>query len=458
VSQLITAAYVQLTKIAADLNYLGLGDDHYPVQRFKYLQAAANFLADQAIQAERTFIQFRTTAEQQKLEQQKLERLQLENAAVRLEGAQEVLDYTEDRTFDEDLWFRLAGELQDLARGYLDMAIHAAFLMQRAYDLEFDRDLQVIRLDYGVGADTEGLLGGDYLKRDIASFTLDYLEHAVKQNPMRLLVSLRTEFPQAFNTFQEQGILPFRTDLEIFDRRYPGSYRRKLKRIEVFVEGLVPPEGVHGTLQHTGVSTEWRRIGGVCQKHTRALPAERMVLSSYQFRREVVVFQPSEELLGLFENLGPQGDWTLEVPRSGNDLDYQSISDVKLAMYFDTAHARERIEYEHDGDGNVVREHRRGEWSDRAGAPHVDELVVETTYAAHPTHGTTSLPCRIRKLDGAGRMLKSIDFFYDGPAFTGLPFGELASGFRTRTSYNAFGEILEVHRRGADPARPTETY
>jgi hypothetical protein len=45
-----------------------------------------------------------------------------------------------------------------------------------------------------------------------------------------------------------------------------------------------------------------------------------MVLSSYQFRRDIAVFQPSEELLGLFENNAPQSDWTLEIPRSGNNL------------------------------------------------------------------------------------------------------------------------------------------
>ena len=105
-----------------------------------------------------------------------------------------MLDYANERTFDEDLWFKLAAELQDISRNYLDMAIYAAFLMERAYDLEFDRNLKRIRLDYGI-AGAEGLLGGDCLKRDIASFTLDYLEHAQKSNPVRLVISCRDEFP-----------------------------------------------------------------------------------------------------------------------------------------------------------------------------------------------------------------------------------------------------------------------
>jgi hypothetical protein len=248
-----------------------------------------------------------------------------------------VLDYAEDKMFDEDLWFRLAADMQDLARGYLDMAIEAAFIMERGYALEFDRDLHRIRLDYGLGG-LEGLLGGDHLKQDIASFTLDYIRHAEKQNPMRVPVSMREEFPQAFAQFQATGVLPFRTDLEIFDRRYPGSARRKIKRVELFVEGLIPTSGISGTLQHSGISTEWRAGAGGYAKHNRVVPQETMVLSSYQFRRDYAVLTPKEEVLTLFENLGPQGNWLLNVWPSANDLDFGSVSDVTAVFYFDADH------------------------------------------------------------------------------------------------------------------------
>jgi hypothetical protein len=142
--------------------------------------------------------------------------------------------------------------------------------------------------------------------------------------------------PSAFNLFQREGVLPFRTDLEIFDRRYAGTYRRKIKKIEIFVEGLVPLEGAVGTLLHQGIATEWRQTGANWAKHNRLVPAERLLLSSYQFRRDVTVFQPSEEMLELFENLGPQGNWTLELPRSSNNIDYQTISDIKFVIYFDS--------------------------------------------------------------------------------------------------------------------------
>ena len=477
VAAIITQAAMRLKYLAQNFNFFGIGIDYAPVFRFKYLQSVATYMADNAIEAERTFIGYRSTAENQKIEHMQMqsavdvnqaalaiENKRMEDAALeieaarrtreyaevrkknaddalaewdtkgreltsmnaalswasaaandqdirytgvrydgashdyegtveeffdtvgerrewmdwelqrnrivrqqaetaaevamaqtreqqaqvryevqamnvilqqkRLEASQEVLEYAENRLFDEDLWFQLAAQLQDLARSYLDSAIYSALLMERAYDLEFDRRLNRIRTDYMLGVPA-GLLGGDHLKRDIISFTSDYLEHAQKKNPVRLALSLRDEFPSGFAAFVNTGILPFRTDLEIFDRRYRGTYRRKIKKVELFVEGLVPLEGASGFLINNGISAEWRMVSGAWTKFTRVMPVERMVLSSYQFRRDITVFQPSEEMLGQFENMGPQCEWTLEIPRSGNNLDYNAISDIKFVVYFD---------------------------------------------------------------------------------------------------------------------------
>ncbi|MDF2629586.1 MAG: hypothetical protein K0R39_3417 [Symbiobacteriaceae bacterium] len=483
VAEVAISAFTNLKKIALGLNFLGLGADHYPVFRFKYMQSVANYLADNAVQASRTFVNFRVSAEAQKMERLQMEsavdvakasvaveekrledaaleveaaqksreyaelrkshadgaytdwttlgwelatvnaalswasnaasdqeirysgvqyngkshdfetdvedfydtvgewkenlnyeiqrrrlerqaaeavlevevaklreeqaqvryevqQLSIEVAKVRLAGAEEMLEYASEKMFDEDLWFAMAASMQDIAAHYLGMAIYAAFLMERAYDLEFDRNLKRIRLDYGLGM-LGDLTGADQLKQDIAAFTLDYLQHATKKNPVRLAISLRDEFPAAFQSFVQEGILPFRTDLELFDRRFPGTARRKLKKVEVFVEGLVPLDGVHGVLLHQGISTEWKQGAGGWAKQNRVLPAERMVLSSYQYRRDFTVFQPSDEMLDLFENLGPQGNWTLELPRSANNLDYQAITDIKAVFYFDADYSPE---------------------------------------------------------------------------------------------------------------------
>ncbi len=476
VATIIVDAVLQLKRIAAGLDFFGIGPNTYPIFRFQYLQNAANFLADAAVQAERTFMQFRSTAEQQKLDRMQLQanvqlnqtalsieqahmveaqdeltiaqegqkytadvaahaqdalndwntlgyeasrqdwyltwaanaqndqsitftnalyegerhdfndvpardfietiakrrdeinwemqRNRLQNqieeaadekemadsrvteagdrietqqlsitlASQRLASSAEALDYTRDRMFNEDLWFRLAAELQDLSRAYLDSAIYTARLAERAYQIEFDRPVSFIRTDYGIGG-VEGLLGGDYLKRDLTQFTIDSLQTRTKTNPVRLVLSMRNEFPAQFNVFRQTGILPFTTDLELFDRPFPGTFRRKIKKLEIFVEGLLPPEGIAGYLVHQGLCKEWRVTDGTWAKQTWAVPSERMVLSSYEFRRDLSIFQPSEEVTGLFEDYAPQGNWMLTIPRSANNVDYQAITDIQLAVY-----------------------------------------------------------------------------------------------------------------------------
>lgn len=550
VAEVVISAFTNLKKIALGLNFLGLGADHYPVFRFKYMQSVANYLADNAVQASRTFVNFRVSAEAQKMERLQMEsavdvakasvaveekrledaaleveaaqksreyaelrkshadgaytdwttlgwelatvnaalswasmassdqdirytgvqyngkshdfetdvedfydtvgewkenlnyeiqrrrlerqaaeavkevevakvreeqaqvryeiqQLSIEIAKVRLEGAEEMLEYASEKMFDEDLWFAMAASMQDIAGHYLGMAIYAAFLMERAYDLEFDRNLKRIRLDYGLGM-LGDLTGADQLKQDIAAFTFDYLQHATKKNPVRLAISLRDEFPAAFQSFVQEGILPFRTDLELFDRRFPGTSRRKLKKVEVFVEGLVPLDGVHGVLLHQGISTEWKQGAGGWAKQNRVLPAERMVLSSYQYRRDYTVFQPSEEMLDLFENLGPQGNWTLELPRSANNLDYQAITDIKAVFYFDADYSPELAAHVKSfygaEDGRSLLLSARFHFPDQYFTLNADREVAFTLHPARFAYNHTNL-----RLNGIGVRLIGAD-------------------------------------------------
>ena len=93
---------------------------------------------------------------------------------------------------------------------------------------------------------------------------------------------------------------------------------------------------------------------------------------------------------------------------------------------------RQRVEYDVDSAGNRRRERHRAEWLDLDGATRVDRYSLDTIYATHATGGVTNIPSRVRRLDGAGRLLKEFRYFYDGPAFEGLPLGQVVHGFRTR--------------------------
>jgi RHS repeat-associated protein len=111
-----------------------------------------------------------------------------------------------------------------------------------------------------------------------------------------------------------------------------------------------------------------------------------------------------------------------------------AVEKRRVATRYDAGavYSLETIDYERDEVGNLVRQHRRGEWTGSDGVAHVDEAVTVTAFAVHATHGITSFPSSKRHFDAAGTLLKSFEYFYDGPAFIGLASGIVERGFLSR--------------------------
>jgi RHS repeat-associated protein len=130
-----------------------------------------------------------------------------------------------------------------------------------------------------------------------------------------------------------------------------------------------------------------------------------------------------------------------------------AVESGRSATRFDggVAYATEAIAFEHDAVGNLTREHRTGEWTGRDGEHHTDELVTVTSYASHSVHGVTSFVARKRHFDDAGALLKSFDYFYDGPDFVGLPAGEVERGFLSRQTEVALTAALATAAYGDAP-------
>lgn len=95
----------------------------------------------------------------------------------------------------------------------------------------------------------------------------------------------------------------------------------------------------------------------------------------------------------------------------------------------------ERVEehtYAYDDSGNVVEDVWRA-FGTAAGTA-VPELVVQTSieYAAHPARNLIDKPSRVVKRDEGGTLLAEMRRHYDGPAFVGLPLGEVDRGLLAR--------------------------
>jgi hypothetical protein len=253
-------------------------------------------------------------------------------AQLQQKYAEQNRDFLDMREFSSQLWYDLARQAGRLKQRYLDMATEVAFLMERAYNAETERSLQVIRYDYEHTA-TENLMGADMLAADIDYFTFDHVTTTkTKKLPVKKSISLADAYPVQFKALKATGACLFETALEDFDREYPGLYLAKIRNVELLFVGITQATSIAGTLRNVGVSRFRSSSGAVI---SRLYPADVMALSQYDIRQDALTFRFSPNDLRLFENNGIATSWQLDLPPSANDFDYEDILDVHLVLYYD---------------------------------------------------------------------------------------------------------------------------
>lgn len=258
-------------------------------------------------------------------------------ARARETAAREVLAAFDDQFFTPQVWARMADTVRGLARRYLQMAIRTARLMQRAYNVETDQDLDVIKLNYSAGG-SHGLLAADLLMADIQGFAFDLVTSTrTKPQPLRATISLATQHPLAFETqLRRTGAMDFQTLLEEFDEVYPGTYNGRIEAIEVAIDGIIPPRGISGTLTNEGFS-HYRRLlpdGAGDEVRTRVQASETLVLSDHDIRTDSIVNPADQRMLRVFEGAGLASSWRLQLPPQLNDIDYATLTDVRITFHY----------------------------------------------------------------------------------------------------------------------------
>ncbi len=258
--------------------------------------------------------------------------IEVQIANARADHASEMLDAFNGQVFNPEQWQAMALFMRWLASTALDQAIEVAQLMERAYNFENFVSRKVIRPSYKVSS-TKDMLGAEWLLSDIDSFTHHQVTQ-VKEKPIPVKwgVSLAEEFPGQFLTFSRTGRLDFDVDLARVALAHPGTYRHRLAAVELEVDGFVPPMGVHGRLTSSGLGRHRGRDGSVS---LRVQPAETLVLSRYSRRVDGALLSPPPDMRALFEGNSVGCGWSLEIPRSANDLDLRLVFDVRLVLYFD---------------------------------------------------------------------------------------------------------------------------
>ncbi|MGL5857036.1 MAG: hypothetical protein ACRC35_01260 [Angustibacter sp.] len=257
--------------------------------------------------------------------------LGVQAAELRADLTRDALTAFENEVFTPELWTRMASIMRGISADYQFWAIRTAKLMERAYNFETDASVSVIRSSYPVGG-TDGLLGSDYLLRDVSSFTYSFVtQRGGKTTNLKEVVSLANDYPFAFYEFQRTGRITLDTSLRDFDHRAPGFHSQRISAVEVEMIALAPPGGIRGYLRGGNIS-RYRSADG--SDRMRFHQSDTMALSDYTTRGDGLLFRADPRLHGTFEGHGLASTWELELPRRSNNLDFRTISDVRLVFYY----------------------------------------------------------------------------------------------------------------------------
>jgi tetratricopeptide (TPR) repeat protein len=237
-------------------------------------------------------------------------------ARLRAAAARELL---RDTTFTADVWNAVGDSMHSLHHRHLTVALGAARLAQRAYNFENDTDLRRIRLDCGATT----------LLADLGSFTS---EPQLASHDLSLADLCGYEFE---TRFRRTGVLEFETTAEEFDQAFPGAFGGRLQAVDVEVLGIDLSRALTATLTDLGVSA-YRSPGSGLRFHLHP-PETRLLWDS--------------PMSGTFQNAGIASSWRLELPKAVNNIDFDTITDIRLTFHYFTrfdsglrAHVLPRIE------------------------------------------------------------------------------------------------------------------
>lgn len=271
-------------------------------------------------------------------------RQQLSIAQMQADHASATLAFLANKFTNAALYRWMSSVLSGVYAYFLRQATSMARLAEQ--QLAFERQtpaLSLIRADYwqplasaNAPNSTGGLTGAESLLQDITR--VDQVAFETDQVKLQITksISLAQLDPFAFALFLKDGILRFSTQMELFDRDFPGQYLRLISQVRVSVSALIPPvSGINATLASHGISrVVIKDDSGVFQTVVVRRDPQLIALSSPNNSTGLFPLTVSTQspLLLPFEDLGVDTTWEFVMPKASNAFDYSTIADVILSI------------------------------------------------------------------------------------------------------------------------------
>jgi hypothetical protein len=229
----------------------------------------------------------------------------------------------------------LSSRMRTLYRDAYRNALAVAKLAERAFYFERgDDSLPGLAATYWT-AEHGGLLAGDAMLVDLQTLERRFLETNYRTLEVDQTFALSQIDSTALLALRETGTCSFTIDEAFFDLHYPGHFKRRIKSARLTIPCITGPYvNVGATLE---LEESWMRTVGTPRAPLTSVPPSRSVtIATSTAQNDAGVFELSfrDERYMPFEGMGAISRWRLSLPSTFRQFDYQTISDVILAISY----------------------------------------------------------------------------------------------------------------------------
>ncbi len=270
--------------------------------------------------------------------------------------SREILTFLENKFSNDHLYVWMVHVLSQNYRSLMQVSSNVARIAQRALEFERQEKVNIIIGDYwsinnSIGYSgnlsneqkESGLLGAERLLTDLSRLDAYKLGTETRRLQISKTISMAQIVPGELVQLKQSGKVTFNTLMNWFDRDYPGHYLRLIKSVKLSILALTPPtDGIHAMLSNNGESTVVIRDGiDFVSRRTFRDFGEKIALDSPFNETGLFVFDYNDPMFLPFEGLGVETQWTLELPKSSNRFNFDTLIDVMLTMEYTALHSDE---------------------------------------------------------------------------------------------------------------------
>lgn len=273
-----------------------------------------------------------------------------EIASMNMDHATDTLEFLKTKFTNAELYRWMGNVLERTYSYMLSIATAVARTAEQQYYFEQQEQAGPFILnDYwevpqtgalaltGGGVDRRGLTGSARLLQDLTRLDQYAFETTKRKLQMTKVISLGQNFPDAFQTFRETGVLNFDLTNRLFDYDFPGHYLRLINGVKVSVIGLVPVyDNIKATLTAGTTSYTVIEANNTFQRiPIRRMETDQVALTGTSRATGLFELQPIQnEFLNPFEGIGIESRWEFKMPKFSNRMDFSQIADVVIEVEY----------------------------------------------------------------------------------------------------------------------------